>query len=432
MDTSTQLQLPTMSGAQLLDTPTIQQVLVKYAPDHVKQWELKQFFVDKVGKLFENQNLTIEQFVGIFKQVIDIDQAKSDAKQLIANYGQFADDPTVKQAVRVLDQEMNELSPIMASIKSHLEDSAGGFQRFLNRLRGLFSTGSRDPLASSLQWLQGRIDSIDNAFGKYEQELLLNQKTCSDRIPGLAQEIFSLEGMIASLTTVNAQVSHESTKEFLQNMITQLTIISGIKQENLQRLLVAAKMNGNTHLLLKATEFKVFGLLPGLLSLNFVLASQSKIHKASEAADKFMNTLRDQAKDTIEKNMQSEVDAKRKMKSELETIVANIDHLTDRLDAHKQAIAAVNQEVTDYLPVYQQRLKLLQDNMETMGVDASEYQVIESNVIKTLDEQEKLLGKDIQKKQEDEKSEDNKKKEESTENNQMMTDNESDDNQKTA
>jgi chromosome segregation ATPase len=421
METSTQLQLPAMSGEQLLDTPAIQQVMVKYAPDHVKQGELKQFFVDKVGKLFENQNLTIEQFVGVFNQVIDIDKAKSDAKQLIADYGQFADDPTVKQAVRVLDQEMNELSPIMASIKSHLEDSASGFQRFLNRLRGLFSTGSRDPLASSLQGLQGRIDSIDNAFGKYEQELLLNQKTCSDRIPSLAQEIFSLEGMIASLTSVNAQVSHESTKEFLQNMITQLTIISGIKQENLQRLLVAAKMNGNTHLLLKATEFKVFGLLPGLLSLNFVLASQSKIHKASAAADKFMDTLREQAKDTIEKHMQSEVDAKKKMKSELETIVANIDHLTGRLDAHKQAIAAVNQEVADYLPVYQQRLKLLQDSMQTMGVDASEYHVIESNVIKTLDEQEKLLGKEV------EKSEDTQKMAEDEQN---MAEDESENGQK--
>lgn len=231
----------------------------------------------------------------------------------------------------------------------------------------------------------------------YEKELQLNQQTCSTQIPSLAEEIFSLEGMKNALQIVNEKVTHESTKEFLEQMITQLTIISGIKQENLQRLLVAAKMNGNTHLLLKATQFKVFGLLPGLLSLSFVLASQSKIQKASLAADKFMDTLRQQAKDTIDKNLTNEVEAKKKMKLELQTIVSNIDDMNIRLDQHKQAINAVNKEVSDYLPIYQKRIQSLQNTMSSMGVDQSELGIIQSTVLSTLDEQKVLLEKETKK-----------------------------------
>lgn len=151
MDISTQLNLPVISGQELLENQSIQQVFVNFTPNHVQQAELKQFFIEKVGKLFENQHLTIEQFIGIFNQVIDLDKAKADAKELITNYAVFGEDPTVKQAVRVLDEEMNQLSPLMASIKRHLEDSSTGFQGFINRIRQLFAHGSKDPLASTLQ-----------------------------------------------------------------------------------------------------------------------------------------------------------------------------------------------------------------------------------------------------------------------------------------
>lgn len=45
---------------------------------------------------------------------------------------------------------------------------------------------------------------------------------------------------------------------------------------------MAARMNGNSQLLLKATEFKVFGVMPSLLALNFVLATQKKVNEVSD------------------------------------------------------------------------------------------------------------------------------------------------------
>gem|GEM_PF-3451617 len=159
----------------------------------------------------------------------------------------------------------------------------------------------------------------------------LNQTTAEKYIPDLGVEIYKLDGMAVALEAVVGTVDHEGTEEFLNNMVGQLHTISGIKKGNLQRFIMAARMNGNSQLLLKATQFKVFGVMPSLLALNFVLSTQKKVNEVSDIADKFMEEMVEASKTQLDENMLSEIQAKNKMIAQLEKITTDIDWLETRV-----------------------------------------------------------------------------------------------------
>lgn len=204
----------------------------------------------------------------------------------------------------------------------------------------------------------------------------MNQEVASEQIPTIGREIYQIDGMREVLSTVREQVSDDGTKAFLDSMINQLTLINGIKKESLQRLIIAARMNGNSRLLLKATEFKVFGLLPSLLSLNFILSSQAKVNDISQAADEFVEKLRGNAKTTLEANMNAEKQAKETLREQLEITATNISDLNDRVAEHKQTMAQAQQAITDYLPTYEKNVAELEKSITDMQLSESDFMTV--------------------------------------------------------
>jgi hypothetical protein len=276
-----------------------------------------------------------------------------------------------------------------------LETGGSTRSRITNRFGNLFGTSYGDIVTSSLLGLKGRIISVSEAFKTYEDKLLLNQKTASERIPALGQEVYKIDGMTKILSKILDDVEHEGTQEFITTMINQLTTISGIKKGNLQRFILAARMNGNSRLLLKGTEFKVFGLMPSLLALNFVLSTQAKVRKVADKADDFMDTLIDQSKRQLEDNMTSEVQAKEKMLVELETITDNIERVNTKVAEHKANMATAQQAINNYMPIYKSKVKQLESNIYRLDINDTDFKTVSDAIITQLDEQNKELKAEV-------------------------------------
>jgi len=74
--------------------------------------------------MFANQNMTLEEFSKVFNQVIDIEAAKADAKQVIQDYIDEGANSDVTEALKVLDEELSEINPLFKKMKRALESGA--------------------------------------------------------------------------------------------------------------------------------------------------------------------------------------------------------------------------------------------------------------------------------------------------------------------
>ena len=385
--------LPEVTPAELLKSDTVQEIITNAAQNsHITAQEIEDYYKEGLSTMFTNQNMTLEEFTKVFNQVIDIEGAKKEAQAVIDDYSTFNGDKTIKEALRELDDGMSAINPLFKRIKRGLEDGAGlGFRikSFFVRLFG----GQRDDLVTStLQGLKGRIVSIDESFQVYEEQLLLNQTTAEKHIPSLGVEIYKTDGMAQILEQVNATVEHEGTKEFLNNMVTQLYTISGIKKGNLQRFILAARMNGNAQLLLRGTQFKIFGVMPSLLALNFVMSTQDKVNKVSDMAEDFMDSMVEQSKKQMTENMTSEITAKENMKTQLEKVVTDIKWVQEKIADHKKNLASVQRALDDYMPIYKEKVASLDQQIFATDISDDDFIKVSDAVINKMKEQREALA----------------------------------------
>lgn len=391
-----ELKLPKVDTKAILKDPAVQAIITKEMEETgVSAKEIEKFYAEGLKTMFANHDTTVEQFVSVFNHVINIEEAKVQAMKVIDDYATIGGEEVVEDAMRQLDEEMNQMWPIFKRIKRALETGGSTRSRITNRFKNLFGTSYGDIVTSSLLGLKGRIISVAEAFKTYEDKLLLNQRTASERIPALGQEVYKIDGMTKILSKVLDDVEHQGTQEFVTTMINQLTTISGIKKGNLQRFILAARMNGNSRLLLKGTEFKVFGLMPSLLALNFVLSTQAKVRKVADKADDFMETLIDQSKKQLEDNMTSEVQAKEKMLVELETITDNIERVNTKVAEHKTNMATAQQAINDYMPIYKAKVKQLESNIYRLDINDADFKTVSDAIVWQLNEQNQELEAEI-------------------------------------
>ncbi len=393
----TELKLPKVDPKTILKDPEVQAVIAKEMEETwVSAKEIEKFYSEWLKTMFANHDTTVEQFVSVFNHVINLDEAKAQAMAVIDDYASIGGEEVVEDAMRTLDEEMNQMWPIFKRIKNTLETWGSTRQRITNWFRNLFGTSYGDIVTSSLLGLKWRIVSISEAFQTYEDKLLLNQKTASERIPELGEEVYKIDGMTKILSKIIDDVEHEWTQEFITTMINQLTTISGIKKWNLQRFILAARMNGNSRLLLKGTEFKVFGLMPSLLALNFVLSTQAKVRKVADKADDFMDTLIDQSKKQLEDNMTSEVEAKWKMLAELESITTNIEWVNTKVAEHRVNMKEAQAVIDNYMPVYRAKVKQLENNIYRLDINDADFKTVSDAIVAQLDKQNLELEKEIE------------------------------------
>lgn len=396
---TTTLSLPKVNPVDILKNEAVQEVISTTVAQWVAtQAEIEKYYKDGLQAMFANQNMTLEEFTKVFNQVVDIEQAKADAKAVIDAYSQTAWTANITEALKTLDEELNEINPMFKKIKRTLEWGAGFFDRIVFFFKKMFGGwGVDDVVTTTLEWIKGRVDSIEEAFGKYEQQLILNQMTSEKFIPSLGVEIYKTDGMAKALEAVNKTVEHQWTQEFLNNMIAQLNIISGIKKGNLQRFIMAARMNGNSQLLLKATEFKVFGVMPSLLALNFVLATQKKVNEVSDIWDKFMEEMVEASKTQLDNNMMSEIDAKNKMIAQLKKITSDIDRLENRVSTHKSNLALAQKALDDYMPIYREKIKKLDESIFDTNISDSDFLKVSASIINKMNEQKEALWEEVKK-----------------------------------
>ena len=387
------LVLPEVNPATILQNENVQEVIATTVANGVaKSEEIEAYYKEGLEKMFANQNMTLDEFTKVFNQVIDLEAAKADAKQVIQAYIDEGSNSEVTEALKVLDEELREINPLFKKIKRALEWSAWFFGRIKMFFRNLFWWKNDDLVTSTLEGIKGRVDSVEEAFERYEDKLTLNQATAEKYIPDLGVEIYKLDGMATALETVNKDVEHDGTKDFLNNMIWQLHTISGIKKGNLQRFIMAARMNGNSQLLLKATQFKVFGVMPSLLALNFVLATQKKVNEVSDIADKFMEEMVEASKTQLDENMSSEVEAKNKMIEQLQKVTADIDRLENRVSTHRENLWLAQQALDNYMPLYKEKIRELDESIFETNISDSDFLKVSETIINKMEEQEKELN----------------------------------------
>ncbi len=386
------LVLPKVQPAEILKDENVQEVIATTVENGIaKAEEIEAYYKDGLEKMFANQNMTLEEFTKVFNQVIDLDAAKADAKQVIQSYIDEWSNSEVTEALKILDEELREINPLFKKIKRALEGSAGFFGRIRLFFRNLFGGKNDDLVTSTLEWIKGRVDSVEEAFERYEDKLMLNQTTAEKYIPNLGVEIYKLDGMAKALEAVNTKVDHDGTKEFLNNMIGQLHTISWIKKWNLQRFIMAARMNWNSQLLLKATQFKVFGVMPSLLALNFVLATQKKVNEVSDIADKFMEEMIEASKTQLDENMLSEVEAKDKMVAQLQQITSDIDRLENRVSDHRSQMSQAQQALDSYMPIYKEKIEELNQSIFDTNISDSDFLKVSETIINKMEEQKMEL-----------------------------------------
>lgn len=393
---STSLVLPEIKAADILKDSEVQSIIAQSMEDAAVKWEeIEKYYREGLEIMFANQNMTLAEFTKVFEQVVDIDQAKEDAKKVIDDYSKYWANDDINTALSTLDEELNEISPLFAKIKDTLEWGATIFDRIINFVKGIFWGQNDDLISSSLQGIKWRVDSISEAFEKYEQQLKLNQMTAEKYIPQLGVEIYKTDGMARCLEVVRKKVEHDGTREFLNNMVAQLHTISGIKKWNLQRFIMAARMNGNSQLLLRATEFKVFGVMPSLLALNFVLGTQKKVNEISDLWDDFMKEMVEASKTQLDSNMNSEVEAKNKMIDQLKKITGDIDRLEQRVSDHKENLWLAQKALDDYMPIYKENIKKLDESIFDTNISDSDFIKVSGAIIEKLEEQKEELATEI-------------------------------------
>lgn len=390
------LVLPEIQAAEILQDTQVQEVIATTVANGIaKSQEIEAYYKEGLEKMFANQNMTLDEFTKVFNQVIDLEAAKSEAKEVIQAYIDEGSPTEVTEALKVLDDELNQINPLFKGIKRALEWSAWFFYRIKLFVSNLFGGKNDDLVTSTLEGIKGRVDSIEEAFERYEDKLLLNQTTAEKYIPSLGVEIYKLDGMASALEAVNTKVDHEGTQEFLNNMIGQLHTISGIKKWNLQRFIMAARMNGNSQLLLKATQFKVFGVMPSLLALNFVLSTQKKVNEVSDIADKFMAEMIQASKTQLDENMTSEVQAKEKMIAQLETITSDIDWLETRVSTHRSNMTQAQAAMDQYMPIYKQKIEELNQSIFDTNISDSDFLKVSETIINKMEEQQTELQENV-------------------------------------
>ncbi len=404
MTDSTTLVLPEINPVDILKDEWVQHVIATTVADGIAQAkDIEDYYKQWLEKMFANQNMTLEEFSKVFNQVIDLDAAKADAKQVIQDYIDEWANTDVTEALKVLDEELSEINPMFKTMKRALEWSVGFFGGIRRFFRNMFGLKTDDLVTSTLEGIKGRVDSIEEAFERYEDKLLLNQTTAEKYIPDLGVEIYKLDGMAEALEVVNKDVEHDGTKDFLNNMIGQLHTISGIKKWNLQRFIMAARMNGNSQLLLQATQFKVFGVMPSLLALNFVLATQKKVNQVSDMADKFMENMVEASKTQLDENMLSEVEAKNKMIAQLKKITSDIDWLENRISTHATNLGLAQTALDNYMPIYKEKIEELNQSIFDTNISDSDFLKISGTIIEKMEEQKKELQEGEEEKEEGEK-----------------------------
>ncbi len=397
MTDQTTLVLPEVVPGDILQDSTVQKVINSTVEAGIADaQEIEKYYKDGLEKMFANQNMTLEEFSKVFNQVVDIETAKKEAKEVINNYMENGHTGDITEALKVLDEELHEIHPLFKKIKRTLEGWAWMFSRIKLFFMNLFWQGADTLVTSSLEWIKWRIDSIEEAFGKYEQQLLLNQNTAEDHIPSLWVQIYKTDGMAKALEVVNSKVEHDGTKEFLNTMIAQLHTISWIKKGNLQRFILAARMNGNSQLLLRATQFKVFWVMPSLLALNFVLSTQKKVNEVSDLWDKFMENMVETSKDQLDQNLNSQIEAKEKMIAQLKKITTDIERLENRVTDHKNLLSEAQATLDEYMPIYNEQIKKLDESIFATDISKSDFIQISESIIKTMEEQRKELWENTQ------------------------------------
>lgn len=386
------LVLPEVNPADILQDEWVQNIISTTVANWVaNSEEIETYYKQGLEKMFANQNMTLDEFTKVFNQVIDLEAAKTDAKQVIQDYIDEWSNADVTEALKVLDEELSEINPMFKKIKRVLEWSTGFVHRIKMFFVNMFGGKSDDIVTSTLEGIKGRVDSIEEAFEKYEDKLTLNQTTAEKYIPDLGVEIYKLDGMAKALEAVNKDVEHDGTKDFLSNMIGQLHTISWIKKGNLQRFIMAARMNGNSQLLLKATQFKVFGVMPSLLALNFVLSTQKKVNEVSDIADKFMDDMVEASKTQLDENMLSEVEAKNKMIEQLRKVTSDIDWLENRVSTHRENLWLAQKALDDYMPVYKEKIEELNQSIFETNISDEDFLKVSETIINKMEQQEKEL-----------------------------------------
>lgn len=154
-------------------------------------------------------------------------------------------------------------------------------------------------------------------------------------------------------------------------------------------------MNWNSQLLLKATQFKVFGVMPSLLALNFVLSTQDKVNEVSDIWDTFMKEMVEASKTQLDKNMMSEVEAKQKMIVQLQTITADIERLQQRAESHKQHLSQAQKSLDEYMPIYKDKIAQLDASMYQTSISQDDFLKVSSTIINTMEHQQEELSKEI-------------------------------------
>jgi hypothetical protein len=105
-----ELKLPKVDTKGILKDPAVQAIITKEMEETgVSAKEIEQFYAEGLKTMFANHDTTVEQFVSVFNHVINIEEAKKQAMKVIDDYATIGGEEVVEDAMRQLDEEMNQM-----------------------------------------------------------------------------------------------------------------------------------------------------------------------------------------------------------------------------------------------------------------------------------------------------------------------------------
>lgn len=383
-DEISSIDLPKVDTSAIIAAPQVQTVIAQEMQKWDLQWQkIEQFLKDGLERLFANQNSNIEQINQIFAEVVELDKVKQSTKDVI-NFYEGYDSEVVNTTLKTMDNDLNEIKPLVAKLK----DSIDGSVWFIKRL--LFG-GEKKLFLSSLQGIAGRIDSLDFAFEKTDENLKKNEYVLSTLIPEIGVRIAKIDAMIAALQTIVSTLEDEKAVQLLKTLIDELTNMSWIQKESLSRLTLLAVMNGNSKLVLQSTRVEVFMGLQPLIVENIVGGNQKKVYEMRQKARAWLNALREWSKKNIEDIMHMEHEDKLAFKQRLEEISNNIDWVIQKSKTHQTNMQQAQRVIDEYMPWYKQKVTELENGIYETATQMDSFSQASSTIIDKLKSEEKEL-----------------------------------------
>lgn len=346
------VEVPKVDLEAVMNDPAVKAVIAQELEQGEESAKLLQDYIaDSLKKLFDGQNKNLNQVDEIFEQIVDSEAAKASLKKILQTY-KDVDNSSVDTAIRTMDVQMNEMSPLMDKLKTSVESIGGWFSSFRGNAKELFN--------ASLTGIEGRIDTIDMALVNAEQLLNLNEQVLQSEISETAYHIVKHDAMANALSAVLKTLPQGTDAyRLVANLRDRIMSTSGMLRSSFSRLTLISINNENSKLVVKSVKATLWVTLKPLIIENITSGTQAKAYQLEAITMKHLGGLGAQSKLNIQNIMKMEEEGRKALLLSLKTTVDDMDWVLNTAKEHSKNLDVVQAEIDDFIPTFQENVDRL-------------------------------------------------------------------------